>query len=459
MTATSSIEVKDSPQTEEVEQKPRPVAVTQSSRLSSFKEVLSWRNYPVFLITSWVSSGFIVLNSYMPLYLYTIGWDLLFIGTATGIVSLVGAVCRALGGYIGDTIDRKISAVVVMAPVALYFLIIGLSRETFLIMTAMLLYAGADIARSGSTAYILDTVKTERSGFALALFTAGSILGVPVLLLLGVFTLTVGFTTAIQQMHLMGGFLLLLCAVARMRLDPSPRRRSQRVGSLLRTFLSENARAARLLMVSVPGLVGVVVCDAISDGLFRLGALIYASEVLGVGIMGINLTMLFYLVISFPLLLKIGHVSDTSGIRRAGLIVYTMMPVSALLLLVAPVFPLWGPPQLGALLESVYPGLGTLMTTAFVAIVLKYTNDLLWWNVIISFVQKNLPSSDSAKGLTVFWVIVVFLASVAPVAGGYIYTFLGPYWLFLAILVLNLGIITSISRSGWGKAVVKSVTD
>jgi MFS family permease len=191
----------------------------------------------------------------------------------------------------------------------------------------------------------------------------------------------------------------------------------------------------------MPIVVLVVVVDAISDSLFRFGAIIYANEVLGVSISGINVIMLFTLLLTSFLVLKTGRASDRKGVRKTAIGIYCMMPISAVLLIIAPVFPYWAPTFVPNSTNSFIFGSGIIFSTPFLAIVMKYVNDALWWVVILVIVKKHLPQKDTSKVLALFMTLVYLFMSIGPLIGSLLFTFLDPSNLFGLVLLLNIMIL------------------
>ncbi|MEE9539871.1 MAG: MFS transporter, partial [Candidatus Thorarchaeota archaeon] len=95
----------------------------------SLRDIFSWRNYTVYLLTAWTFNAMAALWSFFNLYLRTLQWDFMTIGTALSAVAMVSVFARLIGGYVGDVIDRKKLAVVAMLMTAVYFLIIGLFTD------------------------------------------------------------------------------------------------------------------------------------------------------------------------------------------------------------------------------------------------------------------------------------------------------------------------------------------
>ncbi|MFW9907218.1 MAG: MFS transporter [Candidatus Thorarchaeota archaeon] len=418
---------------------------------ASAKAIFSNRNYRVFLATSWVFSTFTHLASYFNLYLRSIGWEVLLIGFVLSVIAVFSSVFRMLGGFVGDVVDRRKISVSAYLVLAVYYIIVGLFVDYWLIVLGFFVYSIHELFRSGSSAYIMENVEKEHSGFALSLFTAGRGLGIIALIAFGFIEPVLGFPQAFRLLYFTTGLFLIISSMARAYyLTPSTSIQKRSGGNILREFLAENGKAARLLVAVAPGLVTVIVLDSMSDSFFTTVALIYAYEILSIDIAGLNLALVFQLLISVPLLLKMGRVSDRKGVKKAALAVYSVMPLSALLLAIAPLVPQIAPDGLIEIANSIIPSLGFVFSTAFIAIVMKYVNDALWVGLIIILIRKKLPKTDAAKILSIFWVIVYVLSSIGPGIAGVIYTFLYPPILFLLVLILNILILIAIAKGPFG---------
>ncbi|TFG12619.1 MFS transporter [Candidatus Thorarchaeota archaeon] len=426
---------------------------SDSGLLYSLKLILSAKNYGVYLITSWIFGSIVYLQAYLNLYLRALGWDFIVMGAVLSVLAVFASVMRLIGGHVGDITNRKNLSVVAMLPISVFYFIIGVFVDPLMIVIGLIVYQSHEIARSGSSAYILENTPKKHSGLAMSLFNAGKVFGIVTLVIFGASVTILGFTESFRLIFLVASFILFLCAVARakyLEYDGQASNDFQDKWSLKR-FLQENKRAAKLLLASVPGLLTIVIIDGISDSFFKFGALIYANEVLAIDISGINMILLVYSVLSVPLLFKLGRVSDKSGIRRAALIVYLLMPVSAALLILAPIITFWAPQAWILNANSTYPGLGAIFSTAFIAIVMKYLNDTLWYMVLLTLIQKSLPKKDTAKILSIFWFTVYVTSSVGPLIAGAIFEYLSPAFLFGIMLVLNLIILISIQMGSFAE--------
>ncbi len=430
----------------------------EQSLRASLQTIFANKNYRTFLATAWVLSTFNYLSSYFNLYLRAIGWEVFVIGVVLSVVSVFSSIFRLSGGYLGDIVDRKKIAVSAFFVLSIYYILIGIFLDFWILVMTLLFYSVHDLFRSGSSAYIMENVPKEHGGFALSLFTAGRGLSIISLVVFGFLEPIIGFPETFRVLYIVAGVSLFISSAVRAYfLDPSIQRQEKSQRPLFREFYYQNRKAVGLLLTAIPGLISIVVLDTISDSLFKTVALIYANEVLAIDIAGINLILVFQLLISVPLLLKMGRVSDRRGVKSAAIVVYSVMPISAALLYFAPIFPVIAPLEVINAANLLFPSLGVIFTTPFVAIVMKYVNDSLWAALVLILIRKRLPQTDTAKILSIFWVVVYILSSVGPVIAGAIYTFLVPSLVFLVVLVMNLLILIAIAKGPFGNDNTNSV--
>lgn len=435
---------------DEFESSVHPERISDTSPMNikqSLYEIFKWNNYSVFLLTSWVLSSFMILSYFDVLYLRSLQWDFITIGAVTSLAGALSTVCRLIGGYIGDVVNRKQLAVISLLIVGLFYIIIGSFVSFELIVLGFLLYSTLNLVKGGSTAFIMSNIPREHSGLGLALFTAGRTFGVLVLLGLGFLVPIVGFSPAMRTLYFIGGILVIGCAAVREAFltggDTETRSNNQ---SLLKDFLTENLKSAKTLLRTIPLIIVIVSIDAVSDSFFRFGALVYTNESLGVSYEGVVFIIMFTLLVQAPLLLITGRISDRFGVKRASIALYSLMPLCAVLILIAPYFPFWTPYSWFLAAEGFITGLGGVFTTPFLAIFIKTINDTLWWLVLLVIIRKKLPTSDSSKFLGLFWFIIYLTKSSGPFLAGIIYSLIGPNMLFSVVLVLNLIIIGILTK-------------
>jgi len=413
---------------------------------SSLKAVFAWKNYRIYLATSWIFNAFTYLTSFFNLYLWSIIPSLVFIGTMGTITAFVATVARFIGGYVGDTVNRKSLAVISMLIMATYYMMIGLFIDPLLILVAMTLYSAAEITKGGSTAYIMDNIPREHSGFALSLFTAGRTFSIVTLVVFGILFPTFGFDV-FRWLHLVGAILILLSTVLRAKyLESSPQNGRKKGSRLWRDFIGENKRTVRVVLSLIPGMIIVCIFDSISDSFFKLGALIYMYEDLMIDVPSMVIMFIVTIAIQVPLILKVGRLTDRRGVKSTALMVYSVMPISAALLIAAYWVPNWVPESYAITANSIIPGLGVVFKTSFLAVVMKYVNDTLWYTIVLVLIRNRLPRKDTSKILSIFWFIVWMASSLGPYIGGIISEATSIMSLFFLVIILNVIIIVAIAR-------------
>ncbi|MGY5859182.1 MAG: MFS transporter [Candidatus Thorarchaeota archaeon] len=413
---------------------------------SSLKAVFAWKNYRVYLATAWIFNGFTYLASFFNLYLWSILQSLVVIGAIGTISAAIATIARFFGGYVGDTVNRKTLSVVSMLLMATYYLIVGLFADPLLIFVAITIYAATEITKGGSTAYIMDNIPRAHSGFALSLFTAGRSLSIITLAIFGILFPVLGFTV-FRHLHLIGAILIFVSTVIRAKyLETSPQVKRAEGSKLLRSFIEDNRRALGILLSLIPGMIIVCIFDSISDSFFKLGALIYMYEDLAIDVPSMVVMFITTIIIQVPLILKVGRLTDRRGVKSTALMVYSIMPISAVLLILAYWIPDWAPLSFGIAANSIIPGLGVIFKTSFLAVTMKYVNDTLWYTIVLVLIRKRLPSKDTSKILSLFWFIVWMSSSLGPYIGGLISEATSIMSLFVMVFFLNIIILVAIAR-------------
>ena len=281
---------------------------------------------------------------------------------------------------------------------------------------------------------------------ALSLFTAGRTLSLITLIVFGITFPLLGFYVY-RQLHLAAAVMLFLATAIRAKyLESSPQEGRAEGSRLWRTFLEDNKRALRILLTLIPGMIIVCIFDSISDSFFKLGALIYMYEELFIDVPSMVVMFIVTISIQVPLILKVGRLTDRRGVKTTALAVYAIMPLSAVLLIIAAWIPDWAPLSFGLAANSIVPGLGVIFKTSFLAVVMKYVNDILWYTIVLVLIRKRLPSKDTSKILSMFWFIVWITASLGPYVGGLISEATSITSLFVMVFILNIVILLAIAR-------------
>ena len=151
--------------------------------------------------------------------------------------------------------------------------------------------------------------------------------------------------------------------------------------------------------------------------------------------------ILITLAISVPLTLLLGQRFDKRGGKRITIAVYSVMPIALTLLILAQYIPFIAPLEWVDILDIVYPGLGVILSLAFIATAIKTTNDNLWGTVMGAYIQKSLPKADIGKMIGVSALLVLLVGTITPIFSGYIYTLFEGVPLIIGAIILNIVIL------------------
>ena len=418
------------------------------------KTVLTYESYSVYLLTSWILGIFgVIIQSFLMLYLRD--WFIFYIGPTPLVyiwISLIIVVFFAMeligrffGGYVGDNYNRKWLSVLTMLVSGLAMFILAISTNIWMLAAGTMVIAGSAIFASGSTSYIYEQIPPEHSGLGMGIFQTGSGFG-----LIGIGTviwlLAIGipFVITIQIMFFVGAICYVLAATIRAiwLKPPRPINRKTRETRRSKEFLKQNFNALKLLIVLLPIFMGVLILDALSDGFYRFVVTYYLNEALAFSLTDIALMMAVVLGVSLPLSITVGGFFDRRGSRRAILTVYSVMPVVMVILIVAPFFPYYLPLPLVQSISVAVPVISPLLSTPFIALAMKNINDILWWTLILTYLRSSLPRSETAKMLSIFFIITGLSAVTTQIPAAFIYTYFGAIPVLILALAINLVIIT-----------------
>ncbi|MFX1317715.1 MAG: MFS transporter [Promethearchaeota archaeon] len=420
---------------------------------ASLKSVLTFGSYSVYLVTAWILGIFgIILDSYLMLFLrdfiiaYMPQVELVYITIGFAVLAFIGIelIARFFGGYLGDNVNRKWLSVLTMFISGLGMMILAFATGLIGLIAGILIMSGSSLFASGSTSYIYEQIEPEHSGLAMGIFQTSSGFG---LIGLGLVTwlleIGVPFVFTIQIVFFIGAMCYMVAATIRavFLAEPRPIVREKQEKNHAREFLKQNANALKLLWMILPVFMVVLILDALSDGFYRFVSTFYLNEALGFSIGEISIMLIVVLAFSIPLSVWVGSFFDKYGSRRAIIAVYSVMPITLALLILAPLFPFWLPPATVASIITTHPILEPLMSTAFIALAMKNINDILWWTLILTYLRKAMPRSETAKMLSIFFIVVFFAFLITPIPSGFIYTFFGAIPLLVLTLCINLVIL------------------
>ncbi len=411
----------------------------------SVKRVLSNRNWAIYLLTVWIYNSMGILRQYFTLYFRDIGISYVMTGVILSLMFGVNVIGSFVSGYLADNYDRRKLSVVTMLVSGSGFLMLSFLTDLIGVGSALVVAAMSSFTGTAGQAYHMQQVDRRLGGVANSLFTLGTSFGLVPLYAFGLLLdMGLSFVGIMRLLLLVAGFLYLVSALIRATALKSfsvPKRNSHH-GGIVRDFVSENIRGIRLLLKVLPVFVAVICIDAFSDSFYNFSSLYFVNETLNFGFSEINLMFLITLAFSVPLAMYLGRVFDTKGGRRLTVVVYSVMPVAIALLIVAQYITYVGPKEWVDVLNSIYPGLSVILSLAFIATAMKQINDILWFSVLGTYIQKSLPRADMGKMLSLTMFIVLLFVTLGPIPAGIIYTLYQGLPLLYIVLGLNIAILT-----------------
>ncbi|MDF1537953.1 MAG: MFS transporter [Candidatus Thorarchaeota archaeon] len=434
-----------------------------STLRNDFTILMKDRSFRVLLVTGWIMYGIDKVFSYMNLYLRALGWSFVLIGAVSSLYLLVRTAARFVGGFIGDTRNRRTMSVATMGLTSVAWLMLGISAEFWMVVSAYMFFGFISFIRSGASAYLYTRIPRkprDLMGLGNSLFqSVGPIWSLPVLFALAIWTNMFPLVVLIQDLFLFGGFLLFFCTLLRWRhlshdksspedyLDGNPIPK-------FRNVITENIRAVKIIISLVPGLLLIGVLDTLSDAMFNYGALIYANEFAGVSYAGISLILIVVVLVQAPLGLMIGRkmgINDENK-YKAALGIYSIIPLSVALVLVAPSYPFipFIPHEWIQWAGVLFPGGEVIFSTVFLGLILKSINDNLWATILFTVIGSKFPKKDWGKTSSMYFSIVVLIATIAPTLAGVMFESIGPEWMFAMLIMLNIALIITIVATKFG---------
>ncbi|MFW9850166.1 MAG: MFS transporter [Candidatus Thorarchaeota archaeon] len=413
----------------------------QMSWFESVKHVTQNRNWTLYLITVWIYGAMNVLYQYFNLYFRDIGISYISVGILTSGLIVVRLVGNIVSGYLADNYDRRKLSVFTMTFSGIGYLMLVFVQDFLLVAVAMITMGLSAFTGTAGIAYQMQQVDRRFGGVAQSLFNLGTSLGLlPLYFISVLLDAGYGFISVMQILLFVSSILYFVCAGIRafgLESIAMPTRQSTS-DNVLRDFIGENARGLKLLVRVFPVFVAVICIDALSDSFYSFANTYYLNETLEYGLGEINFMFLITLLISVPLTLYLGRFFDKHGGRNLTIAVYSIMPVSISLLIIARFVPNYTPESWLIAINQVYPGLGVIFTLAFLATAMKSINDTLWWSVLGTYIQKSLPRQDLGKLFSLTTVLILAVVSLGPIPAGWIYTNWQGLPLLFITLVINI---------------------
>ena len=431
-------DILDSPVSKATEAEP-----VEDSWMASVRYLMSNKNFKVFVVTNWIVGSLGVIWQVLNLYLRDLGIDYIALGFLYSLFTIMLLLGNLVASYLADNFNRRNLAIITMALNGLGYLILAFAASFETVALGLLTISSSNFTGQGGTAYIMEIIDRKYGGVAVSLFRLGTVFALgPLFAMAIMYNAGLGFVLIMRVVFFVGAILFGSTVVIRILwLESTSIPERERHPSLLRDFISESIRGLKLLLRVFPVLVGVMMIDALSDGFYSFSNLFYVNDTLDFNIGQIFLMLLITMIVSVPLTLILGRRFDKRGGRGITIAVYSVMPIALSLLIIAQYIPYIAPESWVIFLDSAYPGLGVILSLAFIATAIKTTNDTLWGSVLDSYIQKSLPKADIGKMLGLSSLMVLLVGIISPIFSGFIYSLYEGVPLILGAIVLNIVIL------------------
>ncbi len=422
---------------------PTSEVIADISWSQSVKKLMENKNFRVFIITNWIMASLGVVQTFFGLYLRDLGISYILLGTLMSSMTIVTLLGTLVASYLADNYNRRNLAIVTMVFNGLGFFILSFADSFEIVALGLITIATSNFTGQGGTAYIFQVTDRRYGGVAVSLFMLGTLFGLGPLYAMGImFNSGWQFIAIMRAVFFIGAVAYLITIIIRLIwLESTPIPERERNQSIIRDFILETKRGLKLLFRVFPIFVTIIMIDALSDSMYNFSNLFYVNETLDFNIGQIFLMVLITLGISVPLTLLLGRSFDRKGGKRITIAVYSIMPLALSLLLIAQYVKFIAPQEWVAALDAFYPGLGVILSLAFIATAMKTTNDSLWGTTINAYIQKSLPRADLGKMLGLSTLLVLVIGTIAPIFSGFIYTYYQGVPLILGAIILNLVIL------------------
>ncbi|MFW9917314.1 MAG: MFS transporter [Candidatus Thorarchaeota archaeon] len=410
-----------------------------SGFFSRLRTVFRSRNFTVILLTNYTGSVFIAAFIYLNLFFRDVGISYFELGVANGWAAFVGFFGTMLGGYWADACKGKYRKV--MATFNKFFITIAILAIAFTTNLLGLLFAWtvfgiSQFCQSSIDPILFESLPPDHMGTGTSLFTLGGAFGLLGLLVVG-FLIRDGFVAGLRIFWLLAAVSSFIDFVIRwVFLEQTQHSQDAAVaeaGRFAQDLFQQYRTGLKVLASTIPLFLIVFLLDVLSDVCYSFAQTFFLNEDVGMDYSAINSVMIGSLAIGMIGGLFAGALLDKSRSEaRVMFLAYLLLPFSVLLLLYSPIYPRW----------TSYNSLGTVIaSTAFVAVVIKAGNDVVWRTIAWGAVGRKLPREHTGKVMAILSMMISLAFTVAMPVAGYIYEVEGGVPLLVIALVLNITIL------------------
>ncbi|MFX1254379.1 MAG: MFS transporter [Promethearchaeota archaeon] len=425
--------------------------ITESKKMGFFqnlKIVFSSRNFGIVLLTNYTGGLFLAAWIYLNLYFRDIGISYFELGLADSWAMAVGLFATMAGGYWADRYipHRKYMVSFNKFFIAIATLLIAFVTDFFGLIIIWTVFGFSQFCQSSLDPILFESLPPEQMGTGMSLFTLGGIFGMAGLIFVG-FLIRDNFIIGLKIFWLLASvssfidFIIRLIFLKKTELTQDTK--ADKEYSITRDLFKQYHVGSKVLIATIPLFLIVFLLDVASDINYRFAQLFYLNETVGMGYTAINYTMIGATIIGVIGGILAGHLLDRSeNDAKVMFLIYFLLPFSVLLLLYSPSIPSW---------INIFPNeeiWEVISSTAFIAVLIKSGNDVVWRTISWGAVGRKLPREHTGKVMAILTMSISLLGVIISPIVGFIYQIEGGHPLLIIALVLNL-VILCLLLIGW----------
>lgn len=408
------------------------------SYLQSLRKVFQSRNFVVILLTNYTGSLFLAAWVYLNLFFRDVGLTYIELGIANGWSMLIGLFFTMIGGYWAD---KHIHHRRYMATFNKFFIAIAMFLmpfvDTFIsLIFVWTIFSLAQFCQASIDPILFESLPKEQMGTGTSLFTLTGFFGILGLFLVG-FLIIDGFVEGLRIFFFMAGiaslidFLIRLIFLEQIKIE-NANEISEKNG-LAQDLIIQYSTGLKVLLATIPLFFIVFLLDVASDINYQFAQNFFLNEEVGMNYNTLNYTMIGATILGIIGGLAAGALLDrTTNDAKIMFLAYLFLPFSIFLLFNSPMFPVWINFQSNELLLTL------ISSTAFIAVIIKAGNDVIWRTIAWGAVGRKLPREHTGKVMAILGMAIQALGVVISPIAGFIYEQDGGGWLLIIAMGINI---------------------
>lgn len=420
------------------------------SSIQNLRKVIQSRNFVVILLTNYTGSLFLAAWVYLNLFFRDVGISYFELGIANGWSMLIGLFFTMLGGYWADKFihHRRF-----MASFNKFFVAIAMFLMPFVdsftsLVFVWTVFSLAQFCQTSIDPILFESLPKEQMGTGISLFTLTGIFGILGLLLVGIL-ITDGFVEGLRVFFFLAGISSMIDFFIRLffleQTAIEDKEETKEKNGFARDLVIQYSTGLKVMLATIPLLFLVFLLDVISDTNYQFAQNFFLNEEVGMNYDILNYTMIGSTIVGVIGGLAAGALLDrTTNDAKIMFLAYLFLPISIFLLLNSPNFPNWINFQSSELLLTL------ISSTAFIAVVIKAGNDVIWRTISFGVAGRRIPREHTGKVMAILAMAIQALGVfISPIAG-FIYEQEGGKWLLIIAIGVNI-IILSLLLVSWRK--------